>query len=145
MRKVLLFTSIVLVVFSGVAFADFVDNGDDMVTDTTTGLMWQQVTGGNMNWEAALSYCENLTLADYTDWRLPNIKELQSIVNYGTYNPAIDTSFFPNTVSSGYWSSTTYAYITVRAWRVSFLGGGVSSSYYKSANSCYVRAVRGGQ
>jgi len=62
---------------------DFVDNGDGTVTDLATGLMWQQADDGiSRDWEAALAYAENLNLGGYTDWRLPNAKELQSIVDY---------------------------------------------------------------
>ena len=80
---------------------NFIDNGDGTITDTVTGLMWQKATApGTYTWEQALTYCENLTLAgDYSDWRLPNRNELQSIVDYSRYNPAIDTTFFPDTVA----------------------------------------------
>jgi hypothetical protein len=63
----------------------FVDNSDGTVTDTSTGLMWQQATAsGTYTWEQALTYCENLTLpaGGYSDWRMPNRNELQSIVDY---------------------------------------------------------------
>ena len=87
---------------------NFVDNGDGTISDTSTGLMWQKATApGTYTWEQALTYCENLTLAGISDWRLPNRNELQSIVDYSRYNPAIDTTFFPDTVASDYWSSTT--------------------------------------
>ena len=98
---------------------NFIDNGDGTITDTSTGLMWQKATApGTYTWEQALTYCENLTLpaGGYSDWRLPNRNELQSIVDYSRYNPAIDTTFFPDTVASAYWSSTTYAYDTNDAW-----------------------------
>lgn len=62
---------------------NFTDNGDGTITDLATGLMWQQADDGNTyDWESALSYAEALTLADHDDWRLPNAKELQSIVDY---------------------------------------------------------------
>ena len=59
----------------------FVDNGDGTVTDKTTGLMWQQGDNPRMNWFETLKYCQNLILAGYSDWRLPNIKELNTILN----------------------------------------------------------------
>jgi hypothetical protein len=89
----------------------FVDNGDGTVTDTATGLMWQQTDDGETrNWEDALAYAENLELAGYDDWRLPNAKELQSIVQYGkTEIPAIDEEFFTLTNPDSYfWTSTTH-------------------------------------
>ena len=62
---------------------NFVNNNDGTITDKATGLMWQQADDGqSRDWENALSYAENLTLAGYSDWRLPNAKELQSLVDY---------------------------------------------------------------
>lgn len=99
---------------------NFIDNGDDTVTDNATGLMWQQADDGNgYNWQEALAYAENSELAGYTDWRLPNTKELQSIVDYeATSFPAINSVFScteitdetaDNTNGYGwYWSSTTH-------------------------------------
>ena len=125
---------------------NFVDNGDGTVTDTDTGLMWQQGTvSGIYTWEEALSYCENLSLGGHNDWRLPNINELQSLVHYTRYNPSIDTVHFSNTVSSYYWSSTTNAYYPDDALIVCFSGGRLDY-YSKSLHyPYYLRAVRGGQ
>lgn len=78
---------------------NFVDNGDSTITDNATGLMWMQNDSKTaMNWANALSYAENLEFAGHTDWRLPDAKELQSIVDYtrspGTTNSAaIDPLF----------------------------------------------------
>jgi hypothetical protein len=77
----------------------FVDNGDGTITDNATGLTWQKADSGRgMNWSQALAYAENLDLAGQTDWRLPNAKELQSIVDYTrcpdvTDSAAIDPIF----------------------------------------------------
>jgi hypothetical protein len=127
------------------SFDNFIDHGDGTVTNTDTGLMWQQATG-TYTWQQALSYCESSTLAGYDDWRLPNVNELHSIVDYSRYDPAINTTFFPNTESNHYWSSTTDANTPVGVWGVFFGNGYViynskSFGYVKS----YVRAVRGGQ
>ena len=75
---------------------DFVDNGDGTVTDNATGLMWSQDDNAEaINWEMALAYADAATIAGYDDWRLPNIKELQSIVDYSAeVIPAMDTSVF---------------------------------------------------
>ncbi|MDD4082992.1 MAG: DUF1566 domain-containing protein, partial [Sphaerochaetaceae bacterium] len=74
---------------------EFKDNGDSTVSDEATGLMWaQDDSQETMNWEDALSFAENSEYAGYTDWRLPNAKELQSIVDYSGAFPAIDTSVF---------------------------------------------------
>jgi len=90
-------------------YNDFVDNHNGTVTDRATGLMWQQSDDGRTKyWADALSYCENLSLAGHTDWRLPNIKELQSIADY-RYIPAIDKKFFNISSDKGwYFSSTTH-------------------------------------
>jgi hypothetical protein len=74
---------------------NFKDNGNNTVTDEATGLMWSKDDSKKgMNWEAALAYAENSNYAGYTDWRLPNVKELQSIVDYSGVFPALDTSVF---------------------------------------------------
>ena len=146
MRKPLIAIILVLL-FSGLGFADFVDNGNGTVTDTVTGLMWQKETApGTYTWQQALEYAENLTFPanGYTDWRLPNRNELQTLVDYSNYNPAIYPVFRPHTVSSYYWSSTTSADHASYALRVNF-NSGFLAGRHKSANSYYVRAVRSGQ
>lgn len=126
--------------------SNLIDNNDGTVTDATTGLMWQQVDANAtaMDWEAALNYCEALELTGFDDWRLPNAKELLSISDFQEYDSAIDQTLFPNTQRRGqYWSSTTYADTTSRAWGIN-IGHGGNCSPEKSAIH-YVRAVRGGQ
>ena len=127
------------------ATGGYADNGDGTVTDTSTGLMWQQQAGSSSNqtWEQALAYCEGLNLGGHTDWRLPTTKELRSLADYNQYAPAINATYFPNTVSSFYWSSTTNAYYTSFAWGVYFDNG--LGYYTNKSSSYYVRAVRGGQ
>ncbi|MEA2013790.1 MAG: DUF1566 domain-containing protein [Thermodesulfobacteriota bacterium] len=81
----------------------------------------------------------------FSDWRLPSIKELSSLVNSDIAypGPTINTAWFPRTVSSNYWSSTTYASGASYAWRVAFNYGYVY--YHGKSSSYYVRAVRAGQ
>lgn len=89
---------------------DYVDNGNGTVTDKATGLMWQKVDNGNAyNWKESLIYAKDSELADYTDWRIPNTKELQSIVDYDKKTiPAIDENYFECTNDdSWFWTSTT--------------------------------------
>ncbi len=97
---------------------DFHNNGDGTVTDRATGLMWQQADSGKgMNWEQALAYAAGCRLAGHSDWRLPNAKELQSIVDYTrapavTQSPAIAPLFQVTPLGDGeypfFWTSTTH-------------------------------------
>ena len=119
------------------------DNGDGTVTDTKTALMWQQGEPGEMTWADAITYCDNTQLAGYDDWRLPNMNELQSIVDYHEYAPSGNTTAFPGMIQSRYWSSTTSSNDADWAMHVGFNGGSVLST--RKSDSSYVRAVRGGQ
>ena len=108
--------------------------------------MWQKEDDNTTrSWSNAGTYCDNLSLGGSTDWKLPSDIELMSIVNYGTYNPSINTTYFPNTNSSYGWSSTTYAVNTSNAWVVNFYHGYVTSYGNKSDDYYSVRCVRGGQ
>jgi hypothetical protein len=128
----------------GQSATTFINNGNGTVTDNRTGLMWQQGEPGYMKWNSALSYCEGLSLGGNTDWRLPTIKELESLTDDTRYYPAIDTTFFPNAHASVYWSSTTYASNPSHAWYVD-VDGFVDSYGDKKYFGMYVRCVRGGQ
>lgn len=94
----------------------FVDNGDGTITDNATGLMWQQADDGvARDWGSSLSYAENLNYAGYTDWRLPNAKELHSIVDYTrcpdiTNSPAIDPLFSTTMINDPNGNSNQYPY-----------------------------------
>jgi len=129
--------------------ARFVDNGDGTITDKATGLMWAKDGNGagcnNGNviaWSAAITFIEGLSFAGHDDWRLPNIKELQSIIDFSKSNPAIDP-VFTNTTSNFYWSSTTYAGGSAFGWGFYFDVG--SMDYLTKGNSYYIRPVRGGR
>lgn len=126
------------------AHAEFVrDSTKQVVTDKRTGLMWQDdAVSSTMTWSAAITYCEDKELGGYTDWRLPNQRELLSIADKSRYNPAISTVFV-NTASDSYWSSTTGVNLTDRAWFVYFYDGYTHASFKDS--NYYVRCVRSGQ
>jgi len=120
------------------------DNGDGTVTDTVTGLMWQQATNAAGTWESALSSAEGLSLAGHDDWRLPNRNELQTLVDYTQTGPAINVPLFSDTISWYYWTSTTDAGNPALAWRINFNDGGIDI-VAKTADPYVFRAVRGGQ
>ena len=132
---------------------------DNTIIDNTTNLEWQRCRLGT-TWDASANSCLDDGIADndaYTweqaleaaasnelngasDWRLPNIKELASIVEEACYNPAINLELFPNTPSDGFWSSSPYADGSGGAWSVYFDDG--NDSYTNRDNSEYVRLVR---
>ena len=102
---------------------NFIDNGDGTVSDLATGLMWQKADDGSRrDWRESLDYAEGLKLASHEDWRLPNAKELQSIVDYSrspqtTNSPAIDQVFETTEINDPdgnpgqypfFWTSTTH-------------------------------------
>ncbi|MBI3880593.1 MAG: sulfatase-like hydrolase/transferase, partial [Verrucomicrobia bacterium] len=121
----------------------FVNNANGTITDTDTGLTWQQgEVGAATDWTNALTYAENLVLGGFQDWRLPNIKELESLNDETLASPSIDTNYFPNAKSARYWSSTTQFGHATNAWWNEFVGG--ITSYDLKPTAYWVRAVRGG-
>ena len=143
-RKITLLIIILLLVPIVAIATRYTINGDGTVTDNVTGLMWQQEDDNIFRtWESAITYCENLVVhpSTYSDWRLPNIKELRSIIASTQYNPAIESTAFPNTNSSNYWSSTEGS--NTLAWYVAFYEGSYSNNFKTIEN--YVRCVREGE
>jgi hypothetical protein len=138
----LLFLAALLLHAPPVAHATLYDNGDGTVTDSRTGLTWQQGEPGTRTWGEALSYCEGLSLGGSTSWRLPNIRELESLTDDTRSKPAIDTGKFPNTPVDTYWSSTSYAGWPSGAYNVYFYDGSVGGRDKSLVTS--VRCVRGG-
>lgn len=119
------------------------------VKDMVTGLIWQrcsigQTWNGNTctgtatghTWQQALIVAKNLG----NGYRLPNIKELKSIVEWQCYEPAINSKTFPNTPNSSYWSSSPLVNHSNYAWGVNFIFGYDDQNHNPS--SYYVRAVR---
>jgi hypothetical protein len=150
------------------AAPSYIDNGDGTVTDHNTGRMWAKKSDDDSlhdkdntyTWEDALSvHIAALNagggFAGYTDWRLPNVKELESLLNYQNVDPAVSSAFDAGcvagctvetcscTVADDYWTSTTLAPFPTNAFVVGFYGGGVVGSD-KRLNLLAVRAVRGG-
>lgn len=134
--------------------SDFTDNRDGTVTHKLTGLTWMRCSMGQ-TWDGAtctgtagaytFDGATKLTssLANYSDWRLPNPWDLASIVDYDIDRPAINGALFPNTPSSRYWTGTPYATPWKLAWCVNFGYGFVD--VYNSSDSNAVRLVRGGR
>ncbi len=93
-------------------YSDFIDNGDRTVTDKVTDLDWQKTPDATQRtWSPAIKHCESLTLAEKSDWRLPNMTELVSLVDYTAFDPSIDSKLFPDTqVDLYYWTSTSDVY-----------------------------------
>ena len=106
-------------------------NGQQVVTDNVTKLMWQYTQSSTKTWQAALQYCEDSTYAGYDDWRLPNKDELISLFNFDAEGyPYTD---FPSPTSvSTYWSSTTYTYQITQAWNVDLYNGRINFSNTKT-------------
>lgn len=120
----------------------FKDNGNGTVTDRTTKFMWQQGEGGKKNWDSAVAYCKSLSLAGHNDWRLPNIEELQSIIDKNAPGPKIDKTYFPNAISSNYWSSSTFEGNNAVGM---YFGAGGGAGGYAMADTGNIRCIRGGQ
>lgn len=118
------------------------DNSNGTVTDNRTGLVWQQADVADKTWDEAITYCEALVLADASDWRLPNIKELTSINDESRVRPSLNATAFPNAASALSWASTTQINQTARAWTADFTLG-ISSQNAKT-DKLRVRCVRGG-
>jgi hypothetical protein len=132
----------------------YTDNGDGTITDKTTKLMWKKCSEGqssfdcsngsasNYNWKNALSL-NNSIFAGHSDWRLPNIKELGSLVSFNCYNPSINKTMFPNTPDSFFLSSSSISNKHNYIWRISFKYGYDND---KERNlSSKVRLVRSGE
>jgi len=145
----------VQLVRGGQSFDSLTDNGNGTVTQNSTGLMWAQCSEGQngadcatgsatwMTWTDALTTARNSRLGGYSDWRLPNIKELGSLVDYSRYGPSIDSNYFPNTsFPTDFWSSSPNAGNSDLAWVVIFDGGDFTN--FTRSNIGVVRLVRDG-
>lgn len=144
----------------GTAWPDprFTDNGDGTVTDNMTGLVWTKnanMLGTTQNWYEAVGACN--TLADNGtdrvdgslpgDWRMPNVRELQSLIDYGQSYPALPAGHpFFDVQSSSYWTSTSYVSFESYSWGISLSNGYTAPAYYKGGSrNGFVWCVRDGQ
>lgn len=108
-------------------------------TDPLTGLEWQSESPGRMTWHQAQSYARLLSLAGHSDWRLPAVRELESLLDRSRYRPEMRPEV-PFRDTRSYWSATTFGSDGESAWIVMFDGAYVLS-YYKT-NRYYVRCLR---
>ncbi len=147
MIKKFLYFTLILLLFDGCdKIGSFFSEQSLNTIKTTTPesiLEWQTDDPGEMVWQVAMDYCQNLTFDSKADWRLPNVDELQTILDRSKFYPATDKTMFPHIHSTYYWSSTTYAYNTDFAWYVNFSHGLVGR--YGKSDNFYIRCVRGGQ
>lgn len=125
------------------------DNGDGTVTDLNTGLMWEQVDGGSVYCSHALAHCDELSLANHSDWRIPTRSELLSIVDYGYYSSniaSIDETYFPGCGLEKYWSSSIVTNDPGSRWYVDFSSGktGLINCFDSVYYQARVRCVRSG-
>lgn len=119
------------------------DDQNNVIFDTASKLMWQDDNRAIFNyytWENAINFCENLNFAGHEDWRLPNINEFYTVVDFTKSNPVINNRF-KNIKSLKYWSNTSYKYDLSQAWFIDFTNG--SSSYQsKILTTTLTRCVR---
>jgi hypothetical protein len=134
----------------------YTENGDGTVSDKRTGLMWLKCAEGTswgggtctgsaskLGWSAALTRASSSSAAGHSDWRLPNVKELRSLVEECSGYPAINSTIFPAATYGSFWSGSPDTYYSGNAWSVDFGYGGAVPTYRYNAN--YVRLVRAGQ
>jgi hypothetical protein len=131
----------------------YTDNGDGTVTDNVTGLMWQQAFPETPSTRAgAIASCPTLTLGGHSDWRLPSVIELVSLLDYAPVNSRINTVYFPQAVPTGdivgatafFWSSTLVG--GCRPYGVGLNGGGPGPPFSPNPDppkdAGFVRCVR---
>ena len=122
----------------------FKENGDGTITDNYTGLIWQKIQNATtLTWEEALIYATGLSLGGKSDWRVPNIRELQSLNDEKLVKPSFDKNIFSNILSGNFWSSTSQVNTPTRAWDINVDYGIVSYSDKTIREN--VLCVRGGK
>ena len=151
--------------FSDYTDSRYQDHGDGTISDAKTGLMWMKCTYGQSydsvanscsetgalagDWQAAFANAAESNSANngngtfaFTDWRLPNLKELGSIVDFGSYSPAINSSVFPATMSGAYWTGTPFRANDSQAFVIGFSAGDYYARDKDATTATYLRLVR---
>jgi len=126
--------------------------GDNVIRDNKTGLMWKQCSEGlsgsdceigsstSHTWGQALELANTTNYAGYSDWKIPNIKELRTITTKNCYQPSINETSFPNTPITWFWTSSPFAGFNDSVWTIYFYEG---DGYGVSRDDDYsVRLVR---
>ncbi|MDQ6993127.1 MAG: DUF1566 domain-containing protein [Mariprofundus sp.] len=141
----------------------FIDHADGTVTDTMSGLRWKRCAEGQTwstgsctgaattySWQGALNQAKSLNVgggfAARTNWRVPNIKELSSLIEVQCYNPAINTTIFPSlpvTASTQFWSASPVVTNSATAWSLNYYTGSNNNSSSVALNF-YLLLVSGG-
>jgi hypothetical protein len=134
--------------------ADFILHTDGTATDKTSGLMWMRCSLGQSwdgktcrgqavehSWRNGLRAAVGFQFAGYSDWRVPNKNELESIIEERCATPAVNAAVFPNTPSAYFWSSSPYAGLAHGAWSIDFGYGSVNAT--AKSGGIHVRLVRG--
>ena len=142
----------------------YADLSDGTVVDTQTGLMWKKCSEGmtwngtsgtcgeaakTYSWDGALALANNVNAGSageklgHSDWRLPSVKELASLVERKCFNPAVNATYLLNTAADTYWSSSPFGNSSTYAWLVDFNAGLVDNG--NKSFTHFVRLVRGGQ
>jgi Protein of unknown function (DUF1566) len=142
------------------AAQSFTANGDGTATDSLTGLVWDQCAVGQLGavcssgtpsllfWHEALAAATTANASNYkgwNDWRVPNVKELESIIKLDRLSlPFIDPFVFPNSATADYWTSTTRVDDPRVAYQVNFTSTEITAPFFKTGRASRVRLVRGG-
>ena len=149
--------------FSDYSNSRYTDHADGTISDAQTGLMWMQCTYGQVydstskdcssglaesaDWQQAFANAAESNAHGgsygYNDWRLPNVKELGSIVDFGSHSPAINQSIFPNTIAERpYWTSTPFRADDSQALAIHFSAGDYLARARNTTAATYLRLVR---
>ena len=135
--------------------ANFSVQSSGVVQDTTTGLMWMRCAYGQtwdatsstctgspvqITWQDALQLSATVSFGGFSDWRLPNVKELSTIVEKMCVDPAVNATLFPATKSENFWTGSTYVDNQTRAWSIAFYNG--KNNTKDKLQDMYVRFVR---
>ena len=132
-----------IVVLMSIALSMMMAKGTIVTPENNTSLVWEDSlhnTEEKVTHKEAKEYCETLNLGEFTDWRLPTLSELSTIVDYGSYKPAISKAFKHTDDDTLYWSSTPYAGSKGDYWGVNFKDGSTDNA--SGIYDRYVRCVR---